>query len=180
MARVQQAEAERHLYRILRGQYSRREGNPITHIDPDTNQPTRRKSKPFVHYAARTKENPDAKDEIMLTAVEAARYGMARLKKLHRRDIKLNEADAAMEQEGPPAEDFAGRSRMDNVVSLIRIGEGVHGQRAISEWKRQVLAASVLTGPMPKSRDEVLQALRAVEQELLGDDPELTNTQVNA
>ena len=159
-------EATRRPYRILRGQYSRREGPPVVHIDPETNQPTRRKSRPFVHYSARTKDNADAKDEIMLTDAEARAYGMGRLKRLTQRDIST--ADEPGDSSPMPAAELESRPKVDIVASLIKIGEGVHGIRAIGEWKRSVMDARVLSGPLPKTRDEVLETLRAIEAELDG------------
>lgn len=167
MSQTNSTEAERQAYRITRGQYSRREGPPVVHVDPESGLPTRRKSRPFVHYAARTKDNPDAKDEIMLTASEARAYGLGRLKRLTRRDIRTVGVDGTDDPQMPEA-NFDSKPKVDIVASLIRIGEGVHGIRAIGEWKRSVLEARVLEGPLPKTKDEVLDTLRALESQLDG------------
>jgi hypothetical protein len=92
---------ERKPYRLVRGHYSRRDGEPVTRRDNESGAPLGGKTRPYVHYQSKTTDNPHARDEVMLTDREAAALGK-RVVPLFRSNVRTGEAERFdLEAAGP-------------------------------------------------------------------------------
>lgn len=155
--------AERQLYKIVRGSYSRREGDQKSFVDPETQRLTRRKSQPFVHYSARTTRNPNARDEVFMTDAEARAFGLHNLQRLHRGDnnteLPSGSVEELMERQLPA--DKAAR-----IAMLIEEGNLIRKNRQLDAWRKRVFEAEVLTTELPNKRLDVVAALQHAGQQL--------------
>lgn len=149
-------------YRIIRGQYSRREGSATTMVDPETNKPIPgRKSRKFVHYMARTPDNPNARDEIELSDSEARAFGLNKLQRLIRHDVKTGSTPEDIGTVQAAANPFEGKDKKTVVEELLKAISGISGEKQLRDFKELVHNARVLTKPMPRSREALADALRA-------------------
>jgi hypothetical protein len=88
---------QRYAYKLTRGIIARREGFDQKHVDPETGETAKLRTRPYVHYQSRSAENPLARDEIMLTEAEAAAHN-----KHGRRVVRLLSGEAAAADKGKP------------------------------------------------------------------------------
>jgi hypothetical protein len=141
-------------YQIIRGSYSRREGDPVV-VKDDRGNPIK-KSRQFVCYSPKTVLNPSAKDEIMLTATEARAFGMHKLKG------PLFGRGAAT---SPLAEPVSVSTRSEaeaetgsNIEQLIRDGQEATSVKKKREFRKAVIEADLLD-EVPEDHDAILGAL---------------------
>jgi len=148
---------QRKLYKMLRGSYSRREGLDQPFVDPETNRPTKRRSKPFVHYAARTQRNPDAKDEVYLTDAEARAFGRHNLRSITPRDTRQKEVEEGvveqmLERELPD-------DRTEKITMLIEEGQLIRKNSLLKLWRKRVFEAQIFDTELPTKRLDILDLL---------------------
>ena len=151
--------SERRPYRLDRGHYSRREGDAVSVKDPETGEKIKGlKRQPFVHYQARTPENPRARDEVMLTDQEAAELnkgGIRRVTPLFRQDTMTG---------GYTRGNPAGEEKPKTLDELIDIGMAVNGTKTLNEFRQLVLKAGYLNHlrVIPSKKIELVGHLRKV------------------
>lgn len=153
-------QSDRRLYKIIRGSYSRREGFEKPHIDPETKRPTRRKSQPFAHYAARTTRNPDARDEVYMTDPEARAFGRHNLRELYRGNVQTDtviDVDELLKRE-LPTED---KHRV--VEMLLEEGQLIKKRRQLDTWRDRVFQSELFDKELPNKRLEIVEWLQRVE-----------------
>ena len=148
---------QRRLYKMLRGSYSRREGFDQPFIDPETQKPTKRRSKPFVHYAARTQRNPDAKDEVYLTDAEARAFGRQNLREIIARDARQQDVEEGV------IEEMLERELPDDlhqkISMLIEEGQLIRKNSLLKVWRRRVFEAQLFDTELPTKRLDILDLL---------------------
>jgi len=148
---------QRRLYKMLRGSYSRREGFDQPFIDPETQKPTKRRSKPFVHYAARTQRNPDAKDEVYLTDAEARAFGRQNLREIIARDARQQDVEEGV------IEEMLERELPDDlhqkISMLIEEGQLIKKNSLLKLWRKRVFEAQIFTTELPTKRLDILDLL---------------------
>jgi len=150
-------EKQRRLYKMLRGSYSRREGFDQPFVDPESGKTTKRRSKPFVHYAARTQRNPDAKDEVYLTDAEARAFGRHNLREILARDARPKEVEEGvieqmLERELPD-------DRHEKITMLIEEGQLIRKNSLLKVWRRRVFEAQLFDTELPTKRLDILDLL---------------------
>lgn len=150
--------SERKPYRLVRGHYSRREGDSVAIRDSATNARTGMKAPPFVHYMARTVENPRSRDEIMLSDREAEAL-KGRVVPLFRTDVRTGETvrhDPALIIKPRPIDE------------LITLGMAVSGTKSLNDFRAEVLKAGYLSHmrTIPSRKHDILSALRKVQHDL--------------
>lgn len=148
---------QKRLYKMLRGSYSRREGFDQPFVDPESGKTTKRRSKPFVHYAARTQRNPDAKDEVYLTDAEARAFGRHNLRAITPRDAKPKDVEEGLieqmlERELP-------ENRAEKITMLIEEGQLIKKNALLKLWRRRVFEAGIFDTELPTKRLDILDLL---------------------
>ncbi|MGE0366940.1 MAG: hypothetical protein AB7Q00_14530 [Phycisphaerales bacterium] len=159
-------DTSRKLYKIVKGTYSRRDGEPVQVKDPrtgevikDANGKALRK-RAHVIYQAKSSTNPHARDEIYMTDVEAFRFGLHRLKQLVSSNVQtLDVENAASDEED---------AQPEIIAALIEEGNVAAGPKAVKAWKEKVAKSKVLN-KVPDRKGDILEALTAL---IAGDDGE--------
>ena len=154
MAVSKSAVGERRPYRLVRGHYSRREGDQVIIRDNETDQKTRLKAQPFVHYQAQTAENPRARNELMLTDREAEAL-KGRILPLFRMNVRTGKD----EPHDPQGE------KTKSIEELIAIGMAVSGTKSLNDFRAMVLKAGYLKTmrTLPSKKHDLIAALKAVQ-----------------
>ena len=146
---MQVSNEPRMCYQIVRGSYSRREGDPVVMRDDKGN--AIKKSRQFVCYSPKTVLNPSAKDEIMLTASEARAFGLHKLKgPLLGRGAATSQLAEPVSVSAPAAD--------SNIEQLIRDGQEATSVKKKREFRKAVIEADLLD-EVPEDHDAILGAL---------------------
>lgn len=146
---------ERKPYRLLRGHYSRREGDAVPMRDNETGKRVGGKSTPFVRYQAKTPENMNTRNELMLTDREAAAlgYGTARSRvtPLGRHNVQTGGSEEA--------------AHVKTLDELISLGMAVNGTKSLNDFRREVMESGYLIGvrSIPNKKLEILALLRNIQ-----------------
>lgn len=157
------SKGERRLYRILRGSYSRREGDKQPHVDPESGKSTKRQVRPFVHYGARTQRNPTARDEVYMSDAEARAFGLHHLQSITPRDVRTR--DTPMDQD--TLEEMLSRDLPEDtkgkINMLIEEGQLIRKGSLLKVWRQRVFTAELLDVEVPSRRQDVLDLLQRLE-----------------
>lgn len=146
---------DRQPYRIKRGSLSRREGDPVVIKDDKGN--ALKKGREFVHYSA------GGRNEVMLTEEEALAFGLHKLDKLSKSEIKSRAelpAQAPVDDNPEPSDD----GEVSALDRLILEGEEVKGLKPTRAWRKRVIDADLLE-EVPSKKDDIMDALRALKDE---------------
>lgn len=153
MAVSKSAVGERKPYRLIRGHYSRREGDAVALRD-DKGAKLGVKGQPYVRYQAATTENPNARNELLLTDREAEAL-KGRVMPLFRHNARTGQEERHDPQAEPPKP----------LDELIATGMAVNGTKSLNDFRSMVLKSGHLKGmrTIPSKKHDLLAALRAVQ-----------------
>lgn len=149
-------DVERKPYKLVRGSFSRRDGNMVTLRDNETGQKIKGvQTREYVRYTARTADKPNARDEIMLSDKEAKALGK-RVIPLVQGNVETREAfdrDHVQEQY--------------TLDQLIATGQAVSGTKSLASFRDMVFKSGlILDKPVPNKKHDILNMLRQIKADL--------------